>query len=96
MLFIFLENAMNLGIFTHAPVLHSKLKAKFFENLFPPTVGEEAMSNFIALSNFNQKKWRWIGTSGYLYFAWFIIFLDVTVLQFCSGIKFIASPMQPW
>ena len=56
MLFIFLENAMNLGIFTHAPVLHSKLKAKFFENLFPPTVGEEAMSNFIALSNFNQKK----------------------------------------
>ena len=28
---------MNLGIFTHAPVNHSKLQAEFFENLFTPT-----------------------------------------------------------
>ena len=33
--FIFLENALNLYIFTHAPVLHSKLLVEFFENLFP-------------------------------------------------------------
>ena len=37
MVFAFLENALNLGIFTHAPVSHSKLQAEFFENLFPPT-----------------------------------------------------------
>ena len=37
MVFTFLENALNLGIFTHAPVRHSKLQAEFFENLFPPT-----------------------------------------------------------
>ena len=37
MVFTFLENALNLGIFTHAPVPHSKLQPEFFENLFPPT-----------------------------------------------------------
>ena len=35
MVFIFPENALNLCIFTYAPVLHSKLPVKFFENLFP-------------------------------------------------------------
>ena len=58
MLFIFLENVMNLGIFTHAPVLHSKLKAEFFENLFPPTVGEEAMICFIKFQS-EKKKMNW-------------------------------------
>ena len=37
MVFIFLENASNLGICTQDPVPHSKLQAEFFENLFPPT-----------------------------------------------------------
>ena len=37
MVFTLLENALNLGIFTHAPVPHSKLQTQFFENLFPPT-----------------------------------------------------------
>ena len=37
MVFTFVENAMNLGIFTHGPVPHSKLQAELFENLFPPT-----------------------------------------------------------
>ena len=27
----------NLGIFTHAPIPHSKLQAEFFENLLHPT-----------------------------------------------------------
>ena len=39
----FLENALNQGIFTHAPVPDSKLLTECFENLFPPTAerGEE-------------------------------------------------------
>ena len=37
MVFTFLENALNLSIFTHVPVLHSKLQANFFEILFSPT-----------------------------------------------------------
>ena len=35
-MFTFPENALNLRIFTHAPVLRSKLQVEFFENLFPP------------------------------------------------------------
>ena len=35
--FTFLENALNIGIFIHASVPHTKLQAEFFENLFPPT-----------------------------------------------------------
>ena len=37
MVFTFLENALNLGIFTHALVSQSNTQAEFFENLFPPT-----------------------------------------------------------
>ena len=36
MVFTFLENTLNLGTFTHAPVSHSKLQAELFEILFPP------------------------------------------------------------
>ena len=39
----FLGNVLNLGIFNHAPIPHSKFQAEFFENVFPPTaerVGE--------------------------------------------------------
>ena len=41
--FALLKNALNLGIFTHAPVTHSKLQAEVFENLFPSATerGEE-------------------------------------------------------
>ena len=31
---ITLENALNLSIFTHAPVTHSKLQVQCFENMF--------------------------------------------------------------
>ena len=37
MMFTFLENALNVGIFTHAPVPNSKFQADFSENLFCPT-----------------------------------------------------------
>ena len=36
-MFASLENALNLGIFTHAPVSHSELHVEFFKNLFPKT-----------------------------------------------------------
>ena len=35
MLFTFLENALNLGIFTHAPVPQSKLEVEFLKICFP-------------------------------------------------------------
>ena len=37
MVFAFLENALNWGIFTRAPAPQSKLQAELLENLFPPT-----------------------------------------------------------
>ena len=43
MMFTFQENALNLWIFTHAPVPQSKLQVEFFENLFPQDEkGEES------------------------------------------------------
>ena len=57
--FIFLENALNLCIFTHAPVSHSKLQVEFFENLFPPRrMGWRKL--WFAISKFNQKIWIWL------------------------------------
>ena len=35
MVFTFLENTLNPGIFTHAPVIHLRIQEEFFENLFP-------------------------------------------------------------
>ena len=37
MVFTFLENALNLGVFTHAPIPYLRLQAESFENLFPLT-----------------------------------------------------------
>ena len=37
MVFTFLENALNLGIFTHAAVPHSNIHAECSETLFSPT-----------------------------------------------------------
>ena len=35
MIFTLLENALNPGIFTHAPIPHSKLQAEPFKICFP-------------------------------------------------------------
>ena len=35
--FTFLENALNLCIFTYGPVHHLNFQAEFFENLLPPS-----------------------------------------------------------
>ena len=39
MVFTFLEKELNLGIFTHALLPHSKIQTEFFENVFLPTGG---------------------------------------------------------
>ena len=52
MVFTFLENALSLCTFTHAPVPHSKLQ--LFENLFP-TRQQKWRKLWFVLSKFNQK-----------------------------------------
>ena len=55
MVFIFLENALNIGIFTHAPVPHSKLAGEFFENLFPPTAETDRENSDLLYPNSIRK-----------------------------------------
>ena len=62
-----LENELNLCIFTHAPVIHSKLQVQFFENLFPPRAKSKGVEDNYALLRFDQKIWKWHGTLVYLY-----------------------------
>ena len=83
MVFTFLENALNLCVFTYAPVPHSKLQIEFFENLFPPRPKGWGKPWF-GLWKLNQKIWRWLGTLVYLNFVWFVIFLNVIALLFCE------------
>ena len=70
MVLTFLENALNLCIFTHTLVPDSKLQVELFENLFPPIRNRWGKLRF-ALSKFNHKIWRWLGTLACLYFIWF-------------------------
>ena len=70
-----LENELNLCIFTHAPVIHSKLQVQFFENLFPPKGQEQRGGRqlcFIKVRSENMKMTWNIS----LYVVWFIIFLN--------------------
>ena len=76
MVFTFLENALNLWIFSHAPVPHSKLQVEVFENLFAPR-RKWSRKLWFALSKLSQKIWRLL----YLYFVWFVVFLNVMTLQ---------------
>ena len=83
MVLTFVENALNLSIFTHAPVPHSKLQVESFENLLP-TRWKGSRKLWFDLLKFNEKIWRWLGTLVYLHLAWFVIFLNVMALQFCK------------
>ena len=65
MVFTFLENALNLSIFTHAPVPHSKLPAEFFENLFSPTT-ETGRENYDLLYQNPIRKYEDDLEHGYL------------------------------
>ena len=56
-MFTFLENVLNLGIFTHTPVPHSKLQAECFENLFSPTT-ERSGENYNLLYQNSIRKYE--------------------------------------
>ena len=73
MVFTFLENeSLNLCIFTQTPFPHSKLQVEVFENLFP-------------LRRKGRRKLRFaLSKLVYLYFVYFVIFLNMMALQFCE------------
>ena len=56
MVFTFLENALNLGIFTHGPVPHSELQGEYFENQFRPTA-ERLIENYDLLYQNSIRKY---------------------------------------
>ena len=56
-----LKNALNLCIFTHALVHHSKLRVQFFENLFSQRPRRKGWRKlWLAFLTFSQKIWRWL------------------------------------
>ena len=58
MVFTFLENTLNLGIFIHAcPFPHSKLQADFLENLFLQTA-ERVGENYDLLHQNSVRKYE--------------------------------------
>ena len=57
MVFTFLENALNLSIFTHAFVPDSKLQAEVFQNLSPSTA-ENGGENYDFLIKIRSENMR--------------------------------------
>ena len=55
MVFAFLENALDRGIFTHVSFSHSKLQVKFFESLFLPKAERGGKNYDLLYQNINQK-----------------------------------------
>ena len=96
--FTFLENTLNLCIFTHAqlPTQNSvSLKTKGGEKamIFLIQIQSENMKITWNISLFifcmillksNEKIGRWFETLVRLYFVWSIFFLNVVGLQFCK------------
>ena len=84
---------INLCIFTHTPVPHSKLQVEFFENLFPPR-RKGWRKLWFTLWKFNHKIWRWLGTSLFIFCIicnfskcdGFTVFWIISIKQ--CGIKF--------
>ena len=69
------KNASNLCIFTHASVIHSKLQAEFFENLFPrKTKGVEKTIICFMKSQSKNVKMTWNNSS----------FIFCMVYNFCK------------
>ena len=56
MVLAFIENVLNRGIFTYAPVPHWKLPTEFFENLFPSTA-ERGGENYDLLYRNSTRKY---------------------------------------
>ena len=56
----------------------------FFWKSVSPNTRKGWRKLWLALLEFNQKKWKWLETLGYSCFEWFAIFSNVMVLQFCK------------
>ena len=56
MVFTFLENSLNLCIFTHATVPHSKLQEEYFENLYVSFQNGMGGGNFDFLYQNSRRK----------------------------------------
>ena len=96
MVFKFLEITLNLDLFyTPLPsqisfkflslrraILLIPLRSHFLKICFPQQ--EKEVGEIMTLPEFNQKIWRWLGTLGYLYCAWAVIFSNAMILQFCK------------
>ena len=96
--FTFLENALNLVILLislptqnsppsscHYTLGKRKLlitPGSIFWKICLPQQQKEVEELLFAWSKFSQKKWRWLGIVGYLYFVWFVIFSNVK-LEVC-------------
>ena len=57
MVFLFLQNALNVGIFTHARIRRSKLQAELCKNLFS-TVAERGGENYDLLYQNSIRKYK--------------------------------------
>ena len=58
MVLTLVEKALNLGIFTHAPIPQSKLQAEFFENLFPARAERGGENYDIFLNQNSMRKYE--------------------------------------
>ena len=87
MVFAFLENAINLGVFTQTPVPQSNSR----QNFCFAYSRKGRRKPWFTLSKFNKKIWRWLETLSYLHFVWFVFFLNVMTLQFCKSYRVILS-----
>ena len=66
------KKSLNLCFFTHAPVAHSKPLLELFVS--PKTETRGGRKKWFALSKFNQKIWRRLGTLVYFHLIWLQIF----------------------
>ena len=56
-----------------------KIQGKLFWKSASPNSRKAWRKLWFALSKFNHKIWRWLGTLGHFYFIWFVIFINVMV-----------------
>ena len=72
------RKCIELGIFTHAPFSTQNIRQNLLKICFPQQ--QEGMEKtiiwFIQIQAENMKMIRWYGALAYLYFVWFVLFLN--------------------
>ena len=63
--------------------------ASVFSKICFPNSRKGCRNQWFALLKFNQEIWRWLGTLGYLYFAWPIIFQMWWLCSFLNNLSII-------